>query len=156
NATADDTIRVSLQTTLAGTTTFHTVVNNTAVARGSWVLLIARVYTMAFAYDPGKAFLYVESNSGTQDFYIDDFQLTFLPPITIQTDIPSIAQTFADFFPVGAEVGVADLTGPHAQLLTKHYVSIVSGNDMKWDAMEPQEGKFSFANGTVTNADREV
>jgi endo-1,4-beta-xylanase len=155
-ATADDTIRVSLQTTLAGATTFHTVVNNTAVARGSWVLLIARVYTMAFAYDPGKAFLYVESNSGTQDFYIDDFQLTFLPPIQIQTDIPSIAQTFADFFPVGAEVGVADLTGPHAQLLTKHYVSIVSGNDMKWDAMEPQEGKFSFANGTVTNADREV
>ena len=155
-ATADDTLRVSLQTELAGSTTFHTVVNNTPVTRGNWVLLIARVYTMAFAYDPGQAFLYVESSSGTQDFYIDDFKLTFLPPIQIQTDLPSIAQTFADLFPVGAEVDTADLTGPHAQLLAKHYVSIVSGNDMKWDAVEPQEGQFAWANGTVTAADQEV
>ena len=155
-ATQADTLRVSLQTTLAGATTFHTVVSNTKVPLGQWVLLITRVYTDAFAYDPGKAFLYVESNSGTQDFYIDDFQLTFLPPIQIQTSLASIAQTFADFFPVGAEVTPADLSGPHAQLLTKHYVSIVSGNDMKWNATEPKEGQFAWANGAVTNADKQV
>jgi endo-1,4-beta-xylanase len=156
SATQADTIRVSLQTTLAGSTTFHTVIGNTPIPLGTWVQLSIPTYSMAFAYDPGQAFMYVESNSGTQDFYIDDFQLSFLPPLVIQQDIPSIAQTFADFFPVGAEVDTSDLSGPHAQLLTKHFVSLVSGNDMKWDAMEPQEGKFSFANGVVTNADREV
>ncbi len=63
----------------------------------------------------------------------------------IQTDIPSIFQTLAEFFPVGAEIDSSDLTGPHAQLLTKHFNSIVSGNDMKWDTTEPQEGQFNFA-----------
>ncbi|HEY2403098.1 MAG TPA: endo-1,4-beta-xylanase [Steroidobacteraceae bacterium] len=151
SATQNDTVRVSLQTTLAGTTTFHTVVNNTPVPLGSWVQLTIPQYSMAFAYDPGQAFLYVETNSGTQDFYIDDFQLTFIPPVQIQTDIPSIFQTLAAFFPVGAEVDSTDLSGPHAQLLTKHFNSLVSGNDMKWDAIEPQEGNFTF-----TTADAEV
>ncbi len=151
DATQADTIRVSLQTTLAGTTTFHTVVGNTPVPLGAWVELSIPVYSMAFAYDPGQAFLYVESNSGTQSFYIDDFQLTFLPPITIQQDIPSIFQTLAQFFPVGAEVDTSDLSGPHAQLLTKHFDSIVSGNDMKWSSIEAMQGHLDF-----TNADKEV
>jgi len=150
-ATQADTLRVSLQTTLAGTTTYHTVVNNTPVPLGTWVYLSIPTYSMAFAYDPGQAFLYVESNSGTQSFYIDDFQLTYLPPIQIQTDIPSIYQTLAQYFPVGAEVDLTDLSGPHAQLLTQHFNSIVSGNDMKWSSTEPTEGQFTF-----TNADAEV
>lgn len=151
DATQADTIRVSLQTTLAGSTTFHTVVGNTPVPLGTWVELSVPVYSMAFAYDPGQAFLYVESNSGTQSFYIDDFRLTFLPPITIQQDIPSIFQTLAQFFPVGAEVDTSDLSGPHAQLLTKHFDSIVSGNDMKWSSIEATQGHLDF-----TNADKEV
>ena len=151
SATAGDTLRVSLQTTLAGTTSFHTVVGNTPVPLGSWIQLSIPIYSMALTYDPGQAFLYVESNSGVQDFYIDDFQLTFVPPVQIQTDIPSISQTLEEFFPVGAEIDSSDLTGPHAQLLTKHFNSIVSGNDMKWDATEPQEGQFTFA-----TADAEV
>jgi endo-1,4-beta-xylanase len=150
-ATQADTLRVSLQTTLGGTTTFHTIVNNTAVPLGSWVQLSIPQYSMAFAYDPGQAFLYVETNSGTQGFYIDDFQLTFIPPVQIQTDIPSIYQTLAAYFPVGAAVDSTDLSGPHAQLLTKHFNSIVSGNDMKWDSTESQEGNFNF-----TTADAEV
>jgi len=150
-ATAADTIRVSLQTTLAGTTSFHTVVNNTPIPLNTWVLLSIPQYNMAFAYDPGQAFLYVESNSGTQSFYIDDFKLSFVPPLTIQTDIPSIFQTFADFFPVGAEIDTSDLSGAHAQLLTKHFNSIVSGNDMKWSSVEATEGVFNY-----TAADQEV
>lgn len=151
SATQSDTLRVSLQTTLAGTTTYHTVVNNTAVPLGTWVQLSIPNYAMGFAYDPGKAFLYVESGSGTQSFYIDDFQLTFIPPVVIQKDIPSIYQTLSQYFPVGAAVDPTDLSGPHAELLTKHFNSIVSGNDMKWDATEPQEGHFTF-----TTADSEV
>jgi endo-1,4-beta-xylanase len=151
SATQNDTLRVSLQTTLAGTTTYHTVVANTTVPLGSWVLLSISTYQMAYPYDPNGAFLYVESNSGTQDFYIDDFKVTYIPPVQIQTNIPSIYQTLSYYFPVGAEIDTTDLTGPHAQLLTKHFNSIVSGNDMKWSSVEPTEGNFTF-----TNADAEV
>ncbi len=150
-ATVADTLRVSLQTTLAGTTTYHTVVGNTAVPLGTWVNLSIPTYSMAFAYDPGQAYLYVESNSGTQSFYIDDFQLTYVPPPTIQQNIPSIYETLSYYFPVGAEVDTTTISGVHAQLLTKHFNSIVSGNDMKWSSVEPTEGTFTFA-----TADTEV
>jgi endo-1,4-beta-xylanase len=150
-ATQADTMRVSLQTTLAGTTSFHTVIGNMPVPLGTWVNFSIPTYSMAVAYDPGTAFLYVESNSGMQSFYIDDFQLTFIPPVQIQTDIPSIFQTLAYYFPVGAEIDSSDLSGQHAQLLTKHFNSIVSGNDMKWSSTEPTEGTFTF-----TTADAQV
>ncbi len=151
SANQTDTLRVSLQTTLAGATSYRTVIGNTAVPLNTWVNLTIPTYSMAAAYDPGSAYLYVESNNGTQSFYIDDFQLTYIPPVKIQTDIPSIYQTLADYFPIGAEIDATDLSGPHAQLLAKHFDSIVSGNDMKWDATENVEGTFTF-----TTADAEV
>jgi endo-1,4-beta-xylanase len=151
SATQNDALQVSLQTTLAGVTTYQQVVNSTTVALGSWVQLTIPYYSMAVAYDPGQAFLYIESSSGTQSFYVDDFQLTFVPPVQIQTDIPSMYQTLAQYFPMGAAINSSDLTGPHAQLLTKHFNSIVPDNDMKWDVTEPQEGVFTY-----TAADAEV
>ena len=151
DATQADTLRVSLQTTLAGATSYHTVVGNTPVPLGTWVQLSIPNYSMANAYDPNQAYLYVESNSGTQGFYIDDFQLTYVPPLQIQTDIPSIYQTLADYFPVGAEIDLSDISGPHSQLLIKHFDSIVSGNDMKWSSVEATEGQYTY--GT---ADQEV
>src|SRR6185312_7590863 len=150
-ATQADTLRVSLQTALAGTTTFHTVVNNTPVPLGQWTLLSIPTYNMALAYDPGQAFLYVESNSGTQDFLIDDFQLTFIPPPTIQADLPSLFQKYANLLRIGAEIDPSDISGVHSQLLLKHFNSAVSGNDMKWSSVEPTEGTFTY--GT---ADQEV
>ena len=58
----------------------------------------------------------------------------------------------APFFPiVGAAVIPADIQGEPAFLLSKHFNSITSGNDMKWDATEPTEGNFVF-----TNADAQV
>src|SRR6185295_559413 len=66
--------------------------------------------------------------------------------------IPSVYQTMAPFFPiVGAAVIPADITGEPGFLLSKHFNSITSGNDMKWDATERTEGVFTF-----TNADAQV
>ena len=79
-------------------------------------------------------------------FYIDDFQLSYVPPPMIQSDIPSIFETLSGYFPVGAAVDPSDLSGPHAQLLTKHFNSITSGNDMKWSSVEPTKGTFNFTN----------
>ena len=135
-------LRVSIQRSLAGTTNFNTVVPNTNVTANAWVQLKV-TYDFAFNYD--SLTLYVESNSGTASFYIDDFDLTFVPPPVAERNIPSVFQTLAPYFPIGAAINQADLTGEHAVLLTKHYNSVTSENDMKWDATEPSEGNFTFA-----------
>jgi len=144
----DAQLRVSIQRSLGGTTNFNTIVPNTTVTSSQWVRLRA-TYDFAFNYD--SLSLYVESASGTASFYMDDFDLTFVPPPQIEPDIPSVYQTLADFFPIGAAVSPAEISGVHGQLLAKHFNSIVSGNDMKWDATERTEGTFTF-----TAADAEV
>ena len=137
-------LRVSLQRNLGSfTTSFHTLVGNTTVTSDAWVM-------MATTFDNTLAntslSLYVESASGNQPFYIDDFKITFIPPAVAELDIPSVYQTMAPYFPVGTAVGGADLSGQSAVLLTKHFNSITSENDMKWDATEATPGVFTFAN----------
>jgi endo-1,4-beta-xylanase len=144
----DAQLRLSLQRTLGGITNFNTLVGNTLVTAEQWVHLGA---TVDFTFDYDTLSLYVESADGTPSFYIDDFDLTFIPPLQIEPDLPSVAEALADFFPVGAAVFAGDLSGPHADLLTRHFNSITSENDMKWDATEPAEGAFTF-----TNADAQV
>ena len=100
-------LRVSLQRNLGTTTTtFHTVVGNTTVTADAWVRLQA-TYDLALANS--SLTLYVESASGTPSFYIDDFSITFVPPAVAERDIPSVYQTLAAFFPVGAAVSPADI-----------------------------------------------
>ena len=161
-----DTLNLSLQTTLTsnGTAaTSYTGIATVTAPAGQWVQISVPRFTMSNGYDQtqGSAFLYVQSSSNdtgtngtpspTQPFDITNFQLSYLPPLVIQQNIPSIYQTLADYFPVGAEIDSSDLIGPHEQLLVKHFDSIVSGNDMKWQFTEPQEGQFTF-----TVADEEV
>jgi len=57
----------------------------------------------------------------------------------------NIYQTFAAYFPIGAAVWQGDLSGEHAVLLTKHFNSITSENDMKWSSLENIEGGFTFS-----------
>lgn len=151
-------INMSLQTTLNGTTSFPSVTpypGVTVKADGAWHMISVAGYNMANAYDQGKASLYLQtvpsSGSDLVSFSISGFQLSYVAPPTVQTDIPSIYKTLADYFPVGAEVDTSDLSGPHAQLLTMHFDSIVSGNDMKWSSVEPSLGTYQYG-----NADSEV
>jgi len=151
-------INMSLQTTLDGTTSFPGVSSYpgiTVPADGNWHQISINGYNMSSSYDPGAAFLYLQtfpaSGNDLVSFYIDDFQLTYVAPPTIQTNIPSIYKTYSDFFRIGAAVDTTDLSGPHAQLLMKHFDSITSGNDMKWSSVESSLGSFNF-----NNADAEV
>jgi endo-1,4-beta-xylanase len=142
-------LRVSLQRNL-GTfpAQFFTIVSDTTVSSSAWVMLAA-----TFDGTPANTglTLYVESPNGTPSFYIDDFKITFIAPAVAERDIPSVYQTLAGQFPVGSAVRAADLTGESAFLLTKHFNSMTSENDMKWDATENTEGVFTF-----TNADPQV
>jgi endo-1,4-beta-xylanase len=151
-------INMSLQLTLDGNTSFPSITpypGVTVPADGNWHQISVSGYNMASSYDPGAASLYFQTvpSSGNDlvSFYLDDFQLTYVSPPSIQTEIPSIYKTFADFFPVGAEVDTTDLSGPHAQLLTMHFDSITSGNDMKWSSVEATKGTYTYG-----NADAEV
>lgn len=63
----------------------------------------------------------------------------------IQTDIPSLYQTFAGYFTIGAAIWPGDITGAHSELLTRHFNSVTLENAMKWATIEPTEGNFNFA-----------
>jgi endo-1,4-beta-xylanase len=151
---ADNTshvINVSLQTTLSGNTTYPTVTSYpgiTVQADGKWHQVSVMGYNMASAYDQGAATLYFQtappSGTDTVSFYLDDFQITYVAPPSIQTDIPSIYQTLSSYFPVGTAVDAADLQGPHEQLMTMHFDSLTPGNEMKWSSVENSKGNFNF------------
>jgi endo-1,4-beta-xylanase len=155
---SNHTINMSLQANLNNSSSFPSITAYPGVtiqADGQWHQISVKGFNMANAYDSGGAFVYFQTvpSSGNDlvSFYIDDFQLTFVPPAVVQTNIPSIFQTLSPYFPVGAEVDPIDLSGPHAQLLTMHFDSLVSGNDMKWSSVENTKGSFTY-----TNADNEV
>jgi endo-1,4-beta-xylanase len=141
-------LRVSLQRNAGTITTFHTVVGNTNVTADAWVRLVA-TYDVALANS--SLFLYVESASSLASFFVDDVQITYIPPPTIEADLPSLHEQLTAFFPVGAAVRNGTIAGVHGDLLKKHFNSMTSENDMKWDATEPSQGTFTFA-----NADQQV
>lgn len=64
---------------------------------------------------------------------------------SVEQDIPSIAEVYADYFPIGAAVAPQNLTNPlFAELLKKHVNLLVAENVMKPDAMQPTEGNFRW------------
>jgi endo-1,4-beta-xylanase len=147
-------INMSLQTTLDGSTSYPSITaypGVTVPADGAWHQISVTAYTMGNNYDRGTAFLYFQTVPPTGNdlvsFYIDDFQLSYVPPPVIQTNIPSIYKTFQEFFPIGAAVDTTDLSGPHAQLLTMHFNSMTPGNDLKWSTVEPSLGTYDYTNG---------
>ncbi len=136
-------LRVSLERRLGTVTSFHTVIGNTNVTADQWVNLRA-MFDLSLVNQ--TLILYVESGSAMSSFYIDDFRIEFVPPPVAEPDIPSVYQSLAEYFRVGAAVYQGDLTGEHTVLLTKHFNSITSENDMKWGTLQPAEGNFNFAN----------
>jgi endo-1,4-beta-xylanase len=147
-------VNISLQTTLDGNPSYPSVTGYPGVtvpADGNWHQISVTSYTMSNNYDPGAAYLYFQTVPSTGNdlvsFYIDDVQVSYVPPPVIQTDIPSIYKTLAQFFPVGAAVDTTDLSGPHAQLLTMHFDSMTPGNDLKWSSVEPSLGTYDYTNG---------
>ena len=159
-------INMSLQTTVGGNTSYPSITaypGITVPADGQWHQISVMGYNMSSAYDQGQAYLYFQTvppsnfddgnglGNDYVSFYLDDFQLSYVPPPTIQADIPSMFQALSPYFPIGAAIDPTDLSGAHEQLLIKHFNSITSGNDMKWSSVEPSLGTYDF-----TTADQEV
>lgn len=135
-------VRVSLQGGLSGNQSFYTVIGNTMVTDATWVNL-ATEYT--FGFDVDELQLYVETNSGTASYYLDEFALINVPAKPIQTAIPSVHEVLADYFPIGAALEPPEINGVHGELFLKHFNQFTIGNALKWDATQPTEGVFTFA-----------
>jgi endo-1,4-beta-xylanase len=54
-----------------------------------------------------------------------------------------LSQKYADYFPIGAAVNSGTYV-THAALLTQHFNSITTEDEMKFDALEPTEGAFHY------------
>jgi endo-1,4-beta-xylanase len=143
---ASTALRVSFERRLGTNTTFHTVIGNTTVTSTGWTNLIAPAYNYTFEAD--ALTLYVESNTDpTVSFYIDDVEVEFIPPVPpkpIQTDIPSVHEVYADFFPIGAAMEPFQTTTLHAQLALMHFNKIVAENAMKPGPIHPTEATYNF------------
>ncbi|WP_028610052.1 endo-1,4-beta-xylanase [Paenibacillus harenae] len=63
-----------------------------------------------------------------------------------QADIPSLSETYADDFPIGAAIEPFQTEGPGAELLKKHVKWLVAENVMKPGAIQPAEGHFTWGN----------
>jgi endo-1,4-beta-xylanase len=138
---AADSARLSVERRTAGTASYDQVAGNTAVSAGAWVALTGR-YTLATDVD--FLHLYVETANTTGSFFVDDVVVSYVPALPIQTDIPRIRDVVTEF-PVGAAITAAETLGVHGELLARHFTSVTPGNALKWDATEPTENAFTYA-----------
>ncbi len=134
--------KLSLQRDAGTITTYHTVVGSTTVGSTAWVRLTT---TYAVALANSKLTLYVES-SDTAPLLVDDVTVTYVPPPSIETNLPSVAQTQSPYFPIGTIAYGGNLSGVPGDLVTQHFNSLVSENDMKWSALQATPGVFTYAN----------
>lgn len=138
---AADSARLSVERRTAGTASYDQVAGNTAVSADGWVALTGR-YTLAT--DADFLHVYVETANTTGSFFVDDVAVSYVPALPIQTGIPRIRDVVTEF-PVGAAITAAETLGVHGELLARHFTSVTPGNALKWDATEPAENSFSYA-----------
>ncbi|MFZ5367767.1 MAG: endo-1,4-beta-xylanase [Spirochaetota bacterium] len=97
---------------------------------------------------------YKEDSAVTENdkitFYIDDVRVEKMDPAAkpkIEVGIPSLYETQSQWFSVGAaiEPEEAEPATQKAQLLIKHFDTIVAGNVHKMDSIQPKEGVFDWS-----------
>ncbi|RAK07180.1 endo-1,4-beta-xylanase [Halanaerobium saccharolyticum] len=96
--------------------------------------------------DMDRITLYAESPAAELEFYIDDLKIEKEGEIVqeIETDIPSLAETYKDYFKIGAAIEPYQLEGEHAKILKKHFNSLTAENVMKPETIQSEKGQFDF------------
>lgn len=64
---------------------------------------------------------------------------------SVEYDLPSIKEVYADYFPIGAAIEPHQTSGLVSELLKKHVNLIVAENAMKPASIQPSEGKFNWS-----------
>src|SRR5690625_2740286 len=58
--------------------------------------------------------------------------------------VAPLKDAYRDYFHIGAAIAPEQQTGEHSEHLAKHYNMLTAENIMKPDAIQPQEGNFTF------------
>ncbi|MFC4113106.1 endo-1,4-beta-xylanase [Nonomuraea zeae] len=140
--TTSGRLGLSIERRSGGTPSYERVVAPKDLAAGEWVQL-SGTYTLA--YDVEFLSVYVESDSGTFPFDLDDFAMRYVQPKPIETGLPALKDEVP--FTMGSAFTRAETLGVHSELLAKHFNGVTPGNELKWDATEPREGEFTLADG---------
>ncbi|MBN1813374.1 MAG: endo-1,4-beta-xylanase [Anaerolineae bacterium] len=138
-------LHISMQSTVLTDTTYTWIVRSAVdgVTDAEWTCLHGQ-------YSAGtvdELILYVESNdaAATVEFYLDDVTILSPPQPPIQTDIPSVYETYSTTFLIGAALEPVQLNSVrHTQLLTYHFNSLTAENVMKPASIQPTEGNFDW------------
>jgi endo-1,4-beta-xylanase len=101
--------------------------------------------TFEYTTDAETLNLYAEAEDPNVSFYIDDVTIVKSSQLPIQTDIPSVYETYEGQFRIGAALEPVQLESPrHAQLLTYHFNNMTAENVMKPGSIQPNEGDFNW------------
>jgi len=90
------------------------------------------------------AFVYVETNystGGTGDLLVDTWRIATQAPPVIE-DLPSLAEHWADRFPVGVAIDQRETIGPSAELTLRHFNQVTAENHMKPEAWYDEDRTF--------------
>jgi endo-1,4-beta-xylanase len=141
------TMGMTFQATLNGSQSYQNLPSRRLVTDSGWVNISS---TFTFDMDYDQLYLYMNSDSGTSSYYLDDFLVMYLPTKPVQTNIPALKDALAPWFPlVGAALSPRETTGLHSDLAKKHFNAITADNAMKWEAIQPTEGVFNFEGADV-------
>ncbi|WP_226002413.1 endo-1,4-beta-xylanase [Paenibacillus sp. BJ-4] len=134
-------VRLSVQRDHQGESAYETVVGDTAITTGGWTHL-SGTYTLS--RDADTVSMYLETSEGTASFYMDDFELSVVPPLAIEKDIPSLHGLYQGQFSIGTAIEAFQTEGAYGELVQKHFNSVVAGNAMKPISLQPSEGQFHW------------
>lgn len=128
---------------------FYVCVQNVTVESGKWTHLTG---TFVFDYqgELKTSTLYFESPDTGYDFYVDDISITgaanVANAININEDIPSLWETYKDYFPIGVAVPSSALNDADmVRLIKKHFNSITAEWEMKLGPIWRSEADFDFS-----------
>ena len=65
------------------------------------------------------------------------------PPVSTTEQVASLAEKYAQYFPIGAAVDPGSYQ-THAALLERHFNSITTENEMKFESLQKTEGVFDY------------
>lgn len=139
------TLRISVQYADSG---FANVSPNATVTDSDWVELKGK-YTLTTT--PTVLNAYIETandDGGNRTFYLDDFVLKYVGPVTaappIQENLPNLKDLYKDEFLIGNIVNPATFDENRLKLLTKHHDVVTFENDMKPDYAYDANRNFDF------------
>lgn len=138
---------ITMQRTPAGGDTVYEWIAPSAekgVTDAEWVQLQGNY---SYSGEAKELLLYVESpDAALVSFYIDDITMGGQSALLPQTDIPSVYETLAPYFLVGAAFSPSQLDSePHTTLMVRHFNSLTAENTMKPGPIQPSEGNFAWA-----------